>query len=301
MNAFVERNRHKSSIYFSHFFIDPPNSSLSVPHLLVPQDMWDLARYNACGWKWKTCRLCDLELLIRYFFCANYSLRHTAARWVARVADDTIINFANLALLVTRLEGRYDPLTEFVFKGHCVSRDFGYGMIDYPQGGGGFVLSRFACKETVKHQVSLLKQAVYYEDVSIGKYLKEKGFPGIAMASGHLLGHKAYPIQWKRLMRLDAIPLCNLVLVKRRKECHARCGGYFEHVNQLVFVHTCPFLGFTRLLKFAHILFQAPSSIMWYNGCYGRPSFCQERNETTQAGLSFWSSPRIEWRPSLWY
>jgi hypothetical protein len=170
MNEYIIIRRNLSTVGFRYFFVDaPPNQAKDIPNLVVPKESWDLMKFapvpslNQNG-GYATVRPMDVHLFIKYFYCANYTLNHTRARWIARLADDTLVNFAKLGQLMDRLEARYDPLAEFVFRAHCI--DYGGMITTYPQVGSGSGLSRFAREISIQHQIPMLKCIRNVEDVA---------------------------------------------------------------------------------------------------------------------------------------
>jgi hypothetical protein len=243
----------------------------------------------------------DIDLMVRYFFCVNYTLKDTRARWMGRLADDTLVNFARLGPFIEKLEARYNPLMEFVFKAHCVDMGAGKNHSGIPQGGSGFVLSRFACRIALKHQISMFQKMLVWEDLSIGRYFVSQGFPPVAMAGNNFLGHGAAPDQLHRLAMGKEMPLCVSRMMEFRRWRGDRCGRFLTPVNEIVFVHTMPYPGWERLLNLAWALWNAPPWVLWWNGFWGLPRFCQEKNETIRNRWNFWNSPRVKWRLDAWY
>jgi hypothetical protein len=251
----------------------------------------------------------DVHLFIKYFYCANYTIHHTRARWIARLADDTLVNFAKLGQFINRLEVRYNPLTEFVLKAHCI--DYGFGRLKpYPQGGAGAVLSRHACAISIEHQVSMLRELRLLEDVEIGRYLYSRRFPGIAMAGDNFMGHTPELNEMAMLSKPETMPLCSSVkvqsntfdLFKRdRRDRSNKCGQFFTPLNEVVFVHAHPWHQLEGLLKYATAYFDAPPWVVWWNPIGGGPKFCKEENATLLDELSFWRSPKVKWGDTSWY
>jgi hypothetical protein len=307
MNNYILSNSRCSKVVFRYFFVDVSEQNKNfVPNLVVPKTAWDVAKYvpptgDLGSLPQHPTRPMDIDLIIKYFFCANYTVGHTRARWMARLADDTIVNFCMLGQFIERLEDRYNPLMEFVFKGHCIDLGDEHQMA-IPQGGAGFVLSHFACKTVLKHQIPMLKRMLHFEDHSIGRYFTLLDFPAVAMAGNSFVGHPPLQDQLDRLKEGSGMPSCTSVRFEWTLIWRAdRCGRFLTPINEIVFVHTTPYLGWDELIKFAMTLFSGPSYIVWWNGFWGYPRFCIERNETVRNLLSFWNSPRKKWTLNDWF
>jgi hypothetical protein len=126
MFQYITDYRNSSSIMFDFFFVEwSRQSQPQIPNIRVPRSYWDLRNESRChladigpG----RCRQLDVDMIIKYFFCLNYGIRNTSARWIVRIDDDTLVNFAKLGKYIQALEARHNPLSEFVLKGHCIGR-----------------------------------------------------------------------------------------------------------------------------------------------------------------------------------
>jgi hypothetical protein len=241
----------------------------------------------------------DVLLYLRDFVVVNYTLEHTNARWMARVTDDVIINFAKLGQLINRLELRHDPLKEFVLKAQCVDFHERRWWGPYPQGGSGFVLSRFACEISKSHQIPMLRALTSWEDTSIGFYMAQMNVPFMIMAGNNFIGHTPDGYQWGVLSKLGTMPLCSSIPLAKLGTNH--CGRFLTPLNEVVFVHLWPSPNVDRVIEVAEKYFQAPSWVMWDNSVGGDPKFCREENATVRDQMSFWNSPRVKWGNHSWY
>jgi hypothetical protein len=204
------------------------------------------------------------------------------------------VNFHKLGQFIEKLEDRYNPMLEFVFKAHCIQKT--RMSLTFPQGGSGFVLSRFACKTVLGHRIPFFKTMLLWEDWSIGEYLRNHGFPPLALAGNNFIGHP--PLAWQvRRLENNSIPSCASLQWALKKRRNHFCASYFTPLNEVVFVHAYPYQGWTRLLKLARNFFNAPPSVLWWNGIEGRAEFCREENETLRELLSFYNTPRVKWGP----
>jgi hypothetical protein len=147
----------------------------------------------------------------------------------------------------------------------------------------------------------MLTKAKLLEDLAIGMYLTQQGFPGVAMAGNNFIGHDPRSSQFNRLAMGMNMPECSSLASEWRVYRAGRCGRFFTPLNEVVFLHMHPFHGFPALLKLADAYFNAPPWVMWYNGWWGCPRFCREENVTARNESSFWNSPRVEWKENSWY
>jgi hypothetical protein len=223
----------------------------------------------------------DVDLVVKYFFCANYTVKSTTARWMARLSDDTIVNFAKLGQFIGKLEVEYDPLREFVFKGHCVDPGDFWNHSIFPQGGAGFVLSRFACETALAHRTAIFRQMTLQEDLIIGRYLIENHFSPEAMSCSSFIGHspKSDQLHLLEMGEKRYFPTCGLLIFKEEIVLGDGCGSFLTPLNDVVFVHAIPHPGWKSLLRLAYRYFEAPSWVMWWNGMWGIPKFCKGRKE----------------------
>jgi hypothetical protein len=302
INNYILRNRNFSSILFRYFFIDPPSYEADfVPNLIVPRGLWNVPKAvrrkrNLGFLRHFSTRHVDIDLMVKNFFCANYTITHTQARWATRLSD-CIVNFGKLGEFIGKLEARYNPLTEFVFKAHCID----VGTTGIPQGGSGFILSRFACQAALKHRIRVFKDFRVWEDQAIGLYLASQGFPPIALAGHNFIGHGIRRGQLARLAMGDKMPNCSSLSAEFQRWRGKKCGRFLTPLNEVIFVHVTPYPGWRRVLNLASRVFNSPPWVLWYNGFMGIPRLCQERNETRRSLSGFWNSPRMPWKSDAWY
>jgi hypothetical protein len=242
--------------------------------------------------------MCELLL---YYLLYYYTITHTQARWIGRLTDNCIVNFAELGEFIEKLEVRYNPLSEFVLKAHCIDMGLRENRTGIPQGGAGFILSRFACEISLQHRIPVFQNLLVSEDQSIGLYLTSQGFPPIAMAGNNFIGHGLKPDQRIRLAMGNKMPECGSLRAEFLKWRADKCGWFLTPLNEVIFVHEIPYRGWGRLLRLAYGIFHAPFWVLWFNGYFGWPRLCQERNETLFGRLNFWNSPQVKWKSDSWY
>jgi hypothetical protein len=298
MNAYIRKRKALSSVRVKYFFVDSPaNLNNSVPRLSVSEEIRSLRRLSPCPYhrikdSFLGCRKLDANLLIRAVFSVDYFLKHTNARWFVRMTDDTLVNFAKLGSLISQLEARYHPLTDFVFKGHCIDS----WNMNYAQGGSGYLLSRYACEQALKHSKPIIKESIMQEDISIGQYIIYRGFPPTEMCCGGFIGHPPDDVESEKLRVPGKMETCRFGVV------HAEgCGEYFERLNEVVFVHPPVFRdGFlmSSLLDVEDKIFHAADDVFWWNGHEGRPGLCRWDN-LSMGNRRYWDSPRI--RPGAYW
>jgi hypothetical protein len=73
----------------------------------------------------------------------EYFLANTTMRWFIRTTEDAFVHLKRLPVMLRDLESRFDPLTDFVFKGQSIGLN---PEILYVHGGSGWIMSRFACE-----------------------------------------------------------------------------------------------------------------------------------------------------------
>jgi hypothetical protein len=168
--------------------------------------------------------------------------------------------------------------------------------MNYAQGGSGWLMSRFACEVALKHAVSMLQTAEWYDDLSLGYYMGGAGFPAIAMAGGHFIGHSTGTLSRQGLPGVTNV--CSSFV-----EHAPRCGRYFTPVNEVVFLHAYPFRSMNWLMRLGEMVFNAPSDLYWWNTKGGVSDFCRtgDGNYSWLLASGLWASPRVKWGETSWY
>jgi hypothetical protein len=241
----------------------------------------------------------DRDLLLKYLFCNRYFLENTFGRWKIRIADDTLVNFRKLGKFISLMEERHNPLTEFVFKAHCISR---WGAYIYPQGGSGNLMSRFACNVAVTHTFDFLNYSDLLDDLAVGHYMTvEHRFPGVAIAGGPFSGHT--PAEMRFLLASNSSKFSKVPSCRFRSRREWGCGDYVFRANDLVFLHLWPFAGMQDLFTFGRMLFNAPDDIFMWNKATGIMTLCRETDRfvLSLGGPSLFNTTRVKWANSSWY
>jgi hypothetical protein len=210
-------------------------------------------------------------LIIKYLFCLHYAFYQTGAHWIIRLADDTLVNFASLGKMISSLNSQHNPLREAVFKAHCLDVYLNapkYGYFSFPQGGSGFVVSRYACKLALDDHISILRHVISWDDYSIGYYLHKRGFPSFEMGNGYFIG------RIPEHSSIDKLLTGNMTTCQNVRAYARHCGKHISPLRDLVIFHLNPFRGMKYLMSLGERLFHADSRVFWWNGPHGSPRFC---------------------------
>jgi hypothetical protein len=242
----------------------------------------------------------DRDLIIKYFVSLHYAVHNTSARWVVRIADDTLVNFRKLGTYIDELEARHDPLTEFVLKGHCCNRP----TYCYPQGGAGVLMSRFAAETALPHQVSFMQQMTLYDDLAWGKYATEHGVPCRATSDGHFLGHSMDMKLISSLAngQIPSMPRCSEVIFQKViDDSLDLCGRGLSPLNDLVFLHRYPTDSYANIVWVGNITFNARPEVFWWSNAASCAELCYQDNSSMLGRSSYWDKPRTKWGSHSWY
>jgi hypothetical protein len=290
MNDYILANRNLSTVAFRYFFVDGPRDDRTIPNLIIPQEIWDMRNISRNPPK-------DRDLLLKYFFCNKYFVERTRARWKLRIADDTLVNFRKLGKFISLMENRHNPLTEFIFKGHCLA----WGEYVYSQGGSGNLMSRFACKVAIAEAVALLNYSDLTDDLSVGHYMTVfRRFPGQAIGGGPFSGHKVmrkrYLLRHKR-NNFSSVPLC-----KNHLRFDWGCGVYVFPSNDLISLHLFPFAGMENLFTYGRVYFNAPDDIfLWSSPFYMKLCRETDRRLLEHGAPSLFLNARVKWGNNSFY
>ena len=84
----------------------------------------------------------DINRAVKRITGMKYFLEQTNHEWYLSATDDVYIDFDGIDLMLEELEKEYNPLTDYVIKGHCF-----WNKYAYLQGGTGYLFSRAAAKQ----------------------------------------------------------------------------------------------------------------------------------------------------------
>jgi hypothetical protein len=208
------------------------------------------------------------------------------------------VNFRKLGKFISLMEKRHNPLTEFVFKGHCISRN---GEYTYLQGGSGNLMSRFACEVAVARTKDFLSSSELLDDLAVGYYMTGlHGFPGRAMGGGPFSGQSFMRTQ--QLLKHQRNNFSSVPLCKNRSREDWGCGRYIFPANDLISLHLYPFAGLDVLFFFGSVYFNAPDDIFLWVGPFFT-EFCREtdRQLLDHGASSLFITPRVKWGNHSWY
>jgi hypothetical protein len=276
MHQYIETHKDLSTRNFDYYFVDYSATDQESPPSLALPDTFREHINHITSQHWSD--TIQVSLLIRYFFCATFTLEHTRARWMLRVSDDTVVNFEKLGEFIDSLDARYDALTDFVFKAHCACC---WAPVHYPQGGAGFVLSRRGCELALEHALAIAESAYIAEDVAIGRYLVQHGVSDDRWASQHFSGHTVPAEEAGRLRERKFPEMPECASVWERGDW--ACIHIISPANNLVFFHMQPGSPLSAVFADAELFFRAPPQVFWWNGNFGAARFCVQRN-FSQAG-----------------
>jgi hypothetical protein len=149
----------------------------------------------------------------------------------------------------------------------------------YAHGGGGYLLSRFACQVATNHFIPLIKESIRTEDMSVGIYMEKHGFVPHTMSDGHFMGHIPQDI--------TNLLFGNETNRKRMDSCagnkpHAYlCGDIFSPLKDVIFFHmNIRRVTFENAVMFAKGVWNADPKIYWWSGVFDRAYLCLMHNIT---------------------
>jgi hypothetical protein len=257
---------------FRYYFINWTDTNQTDPPVLVPPARYrELVDFGATSnMTWED-GIKSPNLWANFFFCLNYFLESTSARWFYRGTDDTILNFRLLPLYITDLERHYDPLRQFLVQGNCIIVP--WSQFAYPQGGAGYLFSRFACEQIAPMARYVLSHGHGAEDNYMGEFLNELNFTGVMVTSDKFFGYTIHEEQREILMTrdYDKLPVCP----RMPNGGPDGCRRFMSPTQNLVFFHQAlPFDEYYRSLA-SHV-FTTPPSIKWWM-VYHEPELCRAR------------------------
>jgi hypothetical protein len=193
------------------------------------------------------------------FWTFDYVLRETTTRWIFRSDDDVLINVEILGSFMQEMEQKYDPLTEIVIQGDCVTN----GAF-YPQGGGGVLFSRRAIEELKPlGHFSIWGVREACPDQRLGRLMGRLNIPRDRCSNSAFLGQPLEDDDRQRILQgnfrgLATCPAMNCV--------NRHCNEIVRPTRQLVFYHVGSGLSvlgdeFTARVKMATTLWNGPKEL----------------------------------------
>jgi hypothetical protein len=224
LRPYLVESRLPPTLRFDYFFVNYTQTDDSVLRSLYPPDEYR-SMMNVTSATHKS-----RDLGAKFFFAIRYFLESTDARWFFRGIDDTFINFMALPGYVERLEERFDPRRDFVFRGNCVTEAF-----EFPQGGSGYVISRAAARVMAPHGRRFLRDMHRADDLNFRFFLAQFGVNMTDITDeafcGHYFGDEN--IQRMRKREYSSFDLCPTVATIKRNECRP----FVSPVRDIVFYH----------------------------------------------------------------
>jgi hypothetical protein len=215
-------------------------------------------------------------LYAKFFFALDFFLSATSARWMWRGTDDVVINVPALAPLIAAMEERHRPLCEFVAKGNCMTGTSYGEEIPFLQGGAGYLLSRFACRQLLPWAKYVQLTGVKEEDAHFGDFLRtEMNISGPDMTSSAFIGYTIRPSEQRALIKKNftALSVCG-----DRNDGYqgwAGCGKFRAPLSNVVFFHQ--HLQFSKYsVKLAKAVFSAPDWVWWWMTDF-EPNLCRQK------------------------
>jgi hypothetical protein len=236
---------------FEYYFVNYTHENVPELHSLYPPDEYRRMMKRAKTWHHPS-----KDVAAKFFFAIAYFLENSMARWMFRGTDDTVINFDRLPSYLDKLEERFNPETDFVFRGNCVTY-----KVRYPQGGSGYLLSRQAARALRPHGWYFFRKMRIEEDMTFGRFLLYFGMEMYNVTdeafSGHYFGNESIGIVDSR--RYEELELCP------DPEAFAKvgCRPYVAPVREIVFYHEW-FGSGVQAFKHARSLFSSDPRVHWW-------------------------------------
>jgi hypothetical protein len=282
MNDYIKEHQHLSTIPFRYSFVDA-GPDLNVPNILVPKAYFQIKKYSNYvmdpGY-----RPAEMDRILKTVFCVDYASRSPGVRWLARICEDTLINFAKLGDFISDMNIRHNPLKELVFKGHGL---YGILRFPYPQGGAGFLLSQFGCQIGSKLALSFVAESPLLDDRALGRFLLNNGFPAVALGGGHFIGHGPGlgTTAIRKLSRgksgISSLESCSI----RKK--YGVCDRFICPANNVIFFHVLRLKSMQELFYCGGLFFEADPRVFWLNLPRGNSRLCRWDDEILNRSLLF--------------
>jgi hypothetical protein len=228
---------------------DPPNLALSRTYKqfiarsrVIPEDLW------------------SVERLVKVFFGLNYAAYETRFRWILSAHDDMIPDVSLIGDFVKKLDGQYNPLTDFVVQSACavLGEPFLVGSV-------GMLLSRFAAQKISRRfaEVSAncsVETAENMLDIRITQLLPQFDFDPPDIQNTAFLGVKWHPLSQSLLDagNFSLLPACPPTLNQEG------CRRSVAPVSDIVFHHQKDEPSFESHLKYLRELKSVSPYLSFY-------------------------------------
>jgi hypothetical protein len=267
MHDLLQTSDVKDDHHFSYFFVDyTDQNTTGIPNLAVTEQYRALERLAASQ------RGFQAALLAKYFFAFNYVIGETKARWIYRGADDTMVDIALLRQYINKLNRRYDPLSEVVVRGHCIS----VSGHQYPQGGSGVILSRRAVEKIAPMGLSVLTGMNQYEDIQFGLVLRRIGVNIETEAECRAFIGTPFTDSDRRALEAQDFSFLPKCPDNPCPSCP--CTRFLAPLRQVIFTHTLNWYPFQQRLAVSRGASNAPRNVYWHHRDALYPSLCRLEN-----------------------
>jgi hypothetical protein len=259
---------------FDYFFINFFLENTTNPPNLVATEYFR----NLTTWAFPGGGDSVLDILTKRFFSLAYFLSETNALWFYSGLDHSIINFPLLPRFLESLMTRHKSSGEFVFYGQCV---FAHGQ-NYPQGGSGMVVSRFAAQKIIEALPLGALPLNGVDDMAFGHVLNHFGWAPGQMTHPAFLGYHFFPITANliRSGRFSGLRECSSVGWERPQR--DMCRPFVSRLQDIVFFHIDGTQDINAMLSLSEAVFNVPPRVGYYIREFA-PRVCLT-SETAKAG-----------------
>jgi len=246
--------------WFRYYYVNWSSANTTNPPSLVPpkkyRDLLDYALSLNRPWD-KVPK--SPNLFVNLFFAIDFFLANTEAAWLLRCTDDAIINFGRLPSFLRELERQCDPRREWVALGNCLVAY--WRLYPYPQGGAGYLFSRFACEQLGSKAREVLETGSGDEDAIVGALLRGMGHDGQSFTSDAFIGYN-FSAEHRPLLRggrYRELPPCPQSPAGGRLGCRK----FVAPLNKVAVWHEHASFD-EAYVALAMGVFNAPDEVMWW-------------------------------------
>jgi hypothetical protein len=223
------------------------------------------------------------------------------ARWIFRTDDDSVVNWRLLPTVISELEQKGDPLTEYISMGNCLHQADNV----FPHGGAGWIISRRLAEVMVARAYQDAMRNALADDYGIGRFWgligRNVGWTARQWTSPRFLGlgymGRGAATVNPTLHNIEAVWHRNWTALPRCPPLSAMparaCAPFLSPRNDLFVYH--PFKSAWRMRAFAKWVFRAgcPALRYWVDGSQQSVICWNGTNEECQR----WRSERVEMEP----